>query len=701
MATIYYPSNASVYTRQVNGNLTEQIIGLTPDTIFVFTTASLGFTSSLTSTGTSSWANSASVAISASWAPSSMASMSSSYALTSSFAISASWAPNSGGGTTLNTGSTYPITASWSQTSSVAITSSYSSTASYALNAGSGGTTLTTGSTYPITASWAISASWAPSSGGGTTLTTGSTYPITSSWSQTSSLALSSSAIYLSASATNSPLSIVFATNSGSGQTLLVDASNGITYNSSTDVFVVTNISASQITASFTGSLAGISTSASYAVSASYAPSSGGGGTTLTTGSTYPITSSWAVNASNATLPNNPTINGYITLNNATAPAGSAGFVTNTGTSATYTNAIGYNAGNGNSNSNNNFLGAGAGQGSTGDNCVAIGQYALYRANASYPQTYTNAIAIGQYALSLNNSGQSYGDAIALGYFAGANGGINEKGIFIGRSTMQNSSAGGSGSIIMGYYAGWNSQGIYSSVVLGPGALVYARSGISALSNSIAIGGNTTVSTGQGVILIGYSSNASYLNSITLGHYCNDVANNSFNIGNVLYGLNTYSGKITTGTAQTNGLVGINTISPVNALDVNGNISCSVITASLFAGTATLANSLTPNAQPYVTIATSSLNWITCSFADVEEVVNITTGLAYNFTHSNMPPANNIGNVSVLLRNTAAASSSLSFPAFWTFIGSTPSTLQAGKSAMLSLKAYDTSSVIAAFGIQY
>jgi hypothetical protein len=44
-------------------------------------------------------------------------------------------------------------------------TSSYainSLTASYAENAG-GGTSLETGSTYPITSSWAISASWAPS----------------------------------------------------------------------------------------------------------------------------------------------------------------------------------------------------------------------------------------------------------------------------------------------------------------------------------------------------------------------------------------------------------------------------------------------------------------------------------------------------------------------------------------------------------
>lgn len=71
----------------------------------------------------------------------------------------------------LNTGSNYPITTSWSNTSlisnntlfssqsvsssyaSSSVSSSYSLTASYALNTGNG-TILETGSTYPITSSW-------------------------------------------------------------------------------------------------------------------------------------------------------------------------------------------------------------------------------------------------------------------------------------------------------------------------------------------------------------------------------------------------------------------------------------------------------------------------------------------------------------------------------------------------------------------
>jgi hypothetical protein len=118
-------------------------------------------------------------------------------AISSSYSLSASYAPFA------QVYQTNTVSSSWASSS---LSSSYSNlalTASYALNGGSGGTTLETGSTYPITSSWSVSASWAPGSGesisasyaltasyalkagqsGGTTLETGSFYPITSSWS--------------------------------------------------------------------------------------------------------------------------------------------------------------------------------------------------------------------------------------------------------------------------------------------------------------------------------------------------------------------------------------------------------------------------------------------------------------------------------------------------------------------------------------
>ena len=127
MATIYYPSNASVYTRQVNGGLVEQIIGLTPDTIFIFSTSSLGFTASLTTTGTSSWASSsisssytnfANVAISASWASSLCWLHGAS--TPSSFAISASWIESLSASWRRQLQVLFAISASWASQSLLA-----------------------------------------------------------------------------------------------------------------------------------------------------------------------------------------------------------------------------------------------------------------------------------------------------------------------------------------------------------------------------------------------------------------------------------------------------------------------------------------------------------------------------------------------------------------------------------------------------
>ena len=130
-------------------------------------------------------ANAAVTATSANTANSANAATSASYALTASFASNA--------GSSLTTGSTYPITASWSVSSSYvvnagnstsssfastasyvenSVSSSYALTASFSLNGGGGGTTLTTGSTYPITSSWAnnvITASYALVAGSGGT----------------------------------------------------------------------------------------------------------------------------------------------------------------------------------------------------------------------------------------------------------------------------------------------------------------------------------------------------------------------------------------------------------------------------------------------------------------------------------------------------------------------------------------------------
>ena len=99
---IYYPSNAVIYSRSVTGisNVTEQYIGIQPDTVFVLSGSSL-LSSSLSASYASS-SLSASYALTASYAPSTP-SVSASYASSStsaSYALSASYAPSSGNNAT-------------------------------------------------------------------------------------------------------------------------------------------------------------------------------------------------------------------------------------------------------------------------------------------------------------------------------------------------------------------------------------------------------------------------------------------------------------------------------------------------------------------------------------------------------------------------------------------------------------------------
>ncbi len=100
------------------------------------------------------------------------------------------------------------------------------------------------------------------------------------------------------------------------------------------------------------------------------------------------------------------------------------------------------------------------------------------------------------------------------------------------------------------------------------------------------------------------------------------------------------------------------------------------------------------------TIATSSTNFITASFVNVDQIVNITIGALYSFTCSNVPPAGTASYVSLFVNNTAIATSSLSFPPSWTFIGIVPSFITASKSAVLSLKCLG-GPIVAAWGQQY
>lgn len=206
----------------------------------------------------------------------------------------------------------------------------------------------------------------------------------------------------------------------------------------------------------------------------------------------------------------------------------------------------------------------------------------------------------------------------------------------------------------------------------------------------------------------------------TLGYYTSGKidyvvpsSNNSYYGGMTLYGTPTAS---------------------VNTLTVNGNISCSAVTASLFYGTSSYAISaswapqtvittvasaswvsasvhiinsdtascLNTNTTPYVTLSTGSTNGITCSLSDFNEYVSITVGQAYFFTSSNPPSTGYVSNTLVYINNTiTGTTASLSFPAGWTFMGSIPTSITASKNAMLSLQSFGGNSIAAVWSTQY
>jgi hypothetical protein len=248
MSQLIFPNNSQILTRSVANGLTDYVLcNVGPQgAIFFFDgSGNLNAISSSYLYITASWADSASTALSSSWAPGSTP-----FNQTGSIFGTASWAVNvvnggGGGGSNLVTGSTVPITSS------------------VALVAIAGGTQLLTGSTVPITASQAISASWSPNQGA-TTLFTASTYQVTASVALNAPNAVSAS----------------FSTFAATGPAVLP---TGSTQN-------ITSSWANNVNAGNVIGTVGNATSASYSTFAQNIPA------VLATGSTQNITSSWANN---------------------------------------------------------------------------------------------------------------------------------------------------------------------------------------------------------------------------------------------------------------------------------------------------------------------------------------------------------------------------------------------------------------------
>jgi hypothetical protein len=164
---------------------------------------------------------------------------------------------------------------------------------------------------------------------------------------------------------------------------------------------------------------------------------------------------------------------------------------------------------------------------------------------------------------------------------------------------------------------------------------------------------------------------------------------------------------ITCSWARTASLVFSSSFSTTASYSLNGGGGGSSVSASWASSSVSSSYSLSASYAPggatstYVTLTTSSLNWITCSFLDSKEFLLFTTSASYRFTHSNVPANGTYANVSLYISNSSTiGTSSLSFPSNWVWIGLTPSYLTSSKSAYLNLEAFGTN-IVASFGTQY
>lgn len=140
----------------------------------------------------------------------------------------------------------------------------------------------------------------------------------------------------------------------------------------------------------------------------------------------------------------------------------------------------------------------------------------------------------------------------------------------------------------------------------------------------------------------------------------------------------------------------------VTILFASNSYSASYADSASRANTASFAlNAGVGATVAYTTLTTSSTNWITCSFIDIKEYINLTIGQAYNFTCSNPPTTGFYSNVVLYISNTATTQTcSLSFPTNWVFIGLQPTYLTSSKNAYLSVESFG-GPIVATWGSQY
>jgi len=109
----------------------------------------------------------------------------------------------------------------------------------------------------------------------------------------------------------------------------------------------------------------------------------------------------------------------------------------------------------------------------------------------------------------------------------------------------------------------------------------------------------------------------------------------------------------------------------------------------------------TSNVSNYVTLTTSSTNWVTCSFLHSNESVTFISAAVYSFTASNMPSNGQVADVILHISQSSASTSSLSFPASWVNLGTGwPTQITSSKMAVVWLRAMDNWMIMGTYNVQ-
>lgn len=425
------------------------------------------------------------------------------------------------------------------------------STASWAYNAVSasyapGSPSIS--SSYSLTSSYSVTASYAANSsggGGGTTLTTGSTYNITSSWANnviSASYALSSSFALKSNNTISSSFAITasFPTNTNLVHTTGNETIGGAkTFSNTIEVgdLITADNGINIVMGSLTAQDANFAGDISSQNGTNWIITQPGGANfTLGVTANLTGTASWASN----------TVSSSYT-------SGSYGVIDNLQSSIIT--------------SSNGLAVGGMSAGNPVSSVILLG-YGLNGATSN-----TSATIIGFQAAS---SSSNAGGSVVIGNNAGQKAVAANASTIVGQQAGQNATNAAS-AVIVGHNAGRFTTTSQNAVIIGDSAGPTLANAI----NSVLIGSAAGANAASASYSTFIGTNADALDttplneSIAIGYNAKVSGSNMCVIG---------------GTGADAVKVSIGNNFAVNTLDVTGNISCSVITASLFYGTGSWAN---------------------------------------------------------------------------------------------------------------